>query len=126
GAGEETDFLLRAIQRGHSVYYDPSLGIWHLGRSGPYRHEIFVKARHYGMGVGRVLRKHRYPIRSVAYHVARPLGGALFHIAVGQFHRARYHWSIFLGRLNGWLARPEAAVNAPATPLISEGEAHLR
>src|SRR5262245_42317411 len=27
GAGEETDFLLRAIQRGHSVYYDPSLGI---------------------------------------------------------------------------------------------------
>src|SRR5262245_21074046 len=77
GAGEETDYLLRAIERGHAIYYDPSLGVWHRGRSGPYGAEIFTKARQYGMGIGRVLRKHRYPIHSVAYHLARPFCGAL-------------------------------------------------
>jgi glycosyltransferase involved in cell wall biosynthesis len=126
GAGEETDYLLRAMERGHSIYYDPSLGIWHRGRSGPYRPEIFAKARHYGMGIGRVLRKHRYPLHSVVYHLTRPFVGALFYLSAGQFHRSRYHWSIFSGRLNGWLARPEAVGRTSQGQLISGNEASLQ
>jgi len=126
GAGEETDYLLRAIERGHSIYYDPSVGVWHRGRSGPYRPEIFAKARHYGMGIGRVLRKHRYPLRSVAYHLSRPFCGALLSLSKGQSHKARYHWSIFLGRLNGWLARPEAADRRSTEQLISGSQASLQ
>jgi glycosyltransferase involved in cell wall biosynthesis len=126
GAGEETDYLLRAMERGHSIYYDPSLGIWHRGRSGPYRPETFAKARHYGMGIGRVLRKHHYPLHSVAYHLVRPFGGALLYLSGGRAEKARYHWSIFSGRMNGWLARPESADRKPARQLVSGTEASLQ
>jgi GT2 family glycosyltransferase len=126
GAGEETDYLLRAMERGHSIYYDPSLGIWHRGRSGPYRPETSAKARHYGMGVGRVLRKHHYPLHSVAYHLVRPLGGALLYLSGGRAEKARYHWSIFSGRMNGWRAQPESADRKPARQLVSGTEASLQ
>jgi glycosyltransferase involved in cell wall biosynthesis len=125
GAGEETDYVLRALERGHAIYYDPSLGIWHKGRSGPYRPEIYTKARHYGMGVGRVLRKHRYPLSSVANHLVRPFGGALLYLFSGRPERARYHWSIFSGRMNGWLAKPDAAFRKPARRLVSGTEVSL-
>jgi len=125
GAGEETDYLLRAIERGHSIYYDPSLAVWHRGRSGPCSPEVSAKARQYGMGIGRVLRKHRDPLHSVAYHLARPFGGALLYTARGQTEKARYHWSIFSGRLNGWLARPERAAGKAASQSVSEAEAGL-
>jgi len=126
GAGEETDYLLRAIERGHSIYYDPSLGVWHRGRSGPYSPQVFAKARHYGMGIGRVLRKHRYPLHFVAYHLVRPFGGALLYLSEGQPQRARYHWSIFSGRVNGWIARPQAAASESARQLVSGTEASLQ
>src|SRR5262249_9641648 len=45
GAGEETDYLLRMIEAGHVVHYDPSIAVWHQGRSGPYTAETYSKAR---------------------------------------------------------------------------------
>jgi polysaccharide transporter, PST family len=107
GAGEETDYLLRAISRGSSIYYDPSLGVWHRGRSGPYTPKIYAKASYYGQGIGRVLRKHRSPAHCVATHMLRPLGGAALSFGRGRPEKARYHWSIFRGRLGGWSAAPE-------------------
>jgi len=125
GAGEETDYLLRAVEQGHSIHYDPSLVIWHQGRSGPYDANILSKARAYGMGVGRVLRKHHYPIHSVAYHLLRPLGGTLLSLGAGRIDKARYHWSIFAGRTGGWIAPREASVSKAASRLISGSEANL-
>ena len=116
GAGEETDYLLRAISRGSAIYYDPSLGVWHRGRSGPYTPEIYAKASCYGRGIGRVLRKHQFPAHCVATHMLRPLGGAALSFGRGRPEKARYHWSIFRGRLSGWSAAPEppgAGVDAP-------------
>jgi glycosyltransferase involved in cell wall biosynthesis len=102
GAGEETDYLLRLIADGHVIRYDPTVTVWHQGRSGPYTAEIHAKARKYGMGMGRVLRKHHYPVWSVAYHLARPLGGAAQALLTGSPGKAQYHWSVFAGRLDGW------------------------
>ena len=107
GAGEETDYLLRAIAQGHSIHYDPALTVWHRGRSGPYTPEVYAKARYYGRGIGRVLRKHRAPAHSLAPHLVRPLGGAFLFLGAGDVRRARYHWSIFCGRCAGWMARLE-------------------
>jgi glycosyltransferase involved in cell wall biosynthesis len=127
GAGEETDYLLRAIERGNSIQYDPTLGIWHRGRSGPFSAEIYAKAKCYGCGVGRVLRKHRSPVISVATHLIRPLGGALIFLGMGQTKRARYHWSIFRGRLSGWIASPGIRHPHPANRLVAQPErANLR
>jgi glycosyltransferase involved in cell wall biosynthesis len=104
GAGEETDYLLRAMRQGARLFYDPGLlvGHPHLQRDrmpgGPQR------AFRYGAGVGHVLRKHRYPLWYVAYQWARPLGGAALCLARGQVRTARYHFATFCGRVYGWLA----------------------
>ncbi len=53
-----------------------------------------AKAHRYGMGMGRVLRKHNYALPLVTHHLARPAGGALLALLRGNLDRARYHWSI--------------------------------
>jgi glycosyltransferase involved in cell wall biosynthesis len=123
GAGEETDYLLRMIESGHAIHYDPGIAIWHQGRSGPYTVQICSKARRYGMGMGRVLRKHRFSLATVGRQVARPAAGALLSLLSGDLAKARYHWSIFGGRAAGWLFTPEESVatRSPAT-LVSSGE----
>jgi glycosyltransferase involved in cell wall biosynthesis len=121
GAGEETDYLLHLIERGNHIDYDPSIAIWHQGRSGPYTPQAYTKAQAYGMGMGRVLRKHSYPAWSVAHHLVRPLGGALQAAATARFPKARYHWSVFAGRIRGWAM----SVKAPeplSRSLVSRSE----
>ena len=125
GAGEETDYLLRALEQGHAIYYDPSLGVWHRGKSGPYSPEVYARARNYGRGVGRVLRKHRSPSYSVATHLIRPLGGALLWLGAGRPEKTRYHWSTFVGRMGGWLAKPDVSGSAPAVQLASSDSSNL-
>ena len=122
GSGEETDYLLQLVHAGHLIHYDPSLGIWHQGRSGPYTAERLAKARSYGMGMGRVLRKHGYTLPLVGWHLTRPAGGALLALARGNPDKARYHWSICSGRANGWLLRPALTHRQPAATLISSSE----
>ena len=126
GAGEETDYLLRLMADGHVLWYDPAVTVWHQGRSGPYTAEIHAKARKYGMGMGRILRKHRYPAWSVAYHLARPLGGAGQALFTGFPGKAQYHWSVFAGRLEGWGRPLEPAVKHVETvqrpQLVSNSE----
>jgi hypothetical protein len=129
GAGEETDYLLRMIEAGHVIYYDPSITVWHQGRSGPYTAEICSKARRYGMGMGRVLHKHRFPLWTVGRQVIRPAGGALVSLASGDLGKARYHWSIFRGRARGWWgmsvsrsADDPQRSPAPRSTLVSSGE----
>jgi GT2 family glycosyltransferase len=121
GAGEETDFLLRLIRQGHRILYDPSVAVWHQGRSGPYTAAVFDRARSYGRGMGRVLRKHGYPAWLVANHLIRPLVGVTAALAMGRLKKARYHWHIFAGRSRGWSAGLGTAT-PPAARLVSRAE----
>jgi glycosyltransferase involved in cell wall biosynthesis len=122
GAGEETDYLLRLIRDGHAIYYDPSIAIWHQGRSGPYTKLTYSKARRYAMGVGRVLRKNDYALSLVAPHIVRPAGGALLSLMRGNLDKARYHWSICTGRAGGWLSTPEPKPARPTRTLLSSSD----
>ncbi len=105
GAGEETDFLLQVLAQGGQIHYDPTLTVFHpeWGK-GPYTPAIRTKARSYGRGIGRVLRKHNYPLAQVGYHLLRPLGGSVLSLAAWRPDKARYHWAIFAGRTSGWLS----------------------
>jgi len=122
GAGEETDYLLRLVEDGNLVFYDPSLTIWHQGRSGPYTAQMYSKARSYAMGMGKVLRKHGYSMWSVAHHLVRPLGGALQSLAVGHPEKARYHWSVFAGRASGWRLTRDSLREGRGRALVSRSE----
>ena len=104
------------------MFYDPSVTIWHQGRSGPYTMQTYSKARSYAMGMGKVLRKHRYSLWSVAHHLVRPLGGALQSLAVGHPEKARYHWSVFAGRASGWRLTRDSLREGRGRALVSRSE----
>jgi glycosyltransferase involved in cell wall biosynthesis len=106
GAGEETHYLLQLLDDGHAIHYDPSLTVWHQGRSGRFTADIYAKAHHYAMGIGRVLRIGGFSLPLAAYHCARPLGGVLVSLVRGRGRQSLYHWVIFRGRLKGWATSP--------------------
>jgi glycosyltransferase involved in cell wall biosynthesis len=115
GSGEETDFLIRAMQRG-TVYYDPSLVIGHPAwAAAPYPEPIRRKARAYGVGMGHVLKMHGYPLHFAAWQCIRPLAGAVLALSRGQSARARFHLCIAAGRAEGWLATPRGQSDNPST-----------
>ncbi len=103
GAGEATDYLLQLLDRGVSLHYDPSITVVHPSAVPPYTDESIHKARSYGRGMGYVLKKHKTPPRLKARWLYRPLGGSILSLAVLRHSKARFHWNIFIGRLQGLL-----------------------
>jgi glycosyltransferase involved in cell wall biosynthesis len=95
-SGEEIDYLVRALDAGARIEYDPSLVIRHaLVPDDPS-----VGARD-GATVGYLLRKHGYPARTRARMLVRPIGGALVAVGHRDLGRARYYAAAFRGRLRG-------------------------
>ena len=107
GAGEETDYLLRALHERRALLYKPELVVHHPDKLDHLDAAAFAKSRSYGAGMGRVLRKHEYGVAFVGYTCLRPLGGAMHWLTRGRPARARYHWESFLGRMRGAF-RPDA------------------
>jgi GT2 family glycosyltransferase len=100
-SGEETDYLVRAIDGGAHIEYDPSLVVVHQEKVLSAVALRSVGARD-GASIGYILRKHGYPARTVGRMLVRPLGGALLAVARRDPVRARYHLSTLRGRLVGY------------------------
>jgi glycosyltransferase involved in cell wall biosynthesis len=111
-AGEEIDYLLRALGLGARIEYDPSLVIEH-----PVVPDEPATGRRDGATVGYLLRKHGFPLRTRARMLVRPVGGALVSLARGDLGRARYHAATFRGRLLGLRASFDAD-RAATTPRV--------
>jgi GT2 family glycosyltransferase len=105
GGGEDIDYPLRVLQAGFQIYYDPALVVLHPSPLKDGYQRALGRAYRYGLGIGRVWRKHEYPVWFVAYYLLRPAGGVLLSLLSGRPAKARYHWSAFLGRLRGWLSK---------------------
>jgi GT2 family glycosyltransferase len=97
-SGEEVDYLIRAIDQGARIEYDPTLVVMHPEKS---RDPAAVGARD-GASLGYILRKHRYPPLTVARMLVRPAGGALFALLRNDRRRALFHVSTLRGRLAGY------------------------
>jgi glycosyltransferase involved in cell wall biosynthesis len=108
GSGEETDYLLRALERGCRLQYEPTLKVFHPQTRSEFTDESIAAGRSYGLGMGHVIRKHAYPWWFGAYHVARAAGGAVLALAHGHAAEARFHLGVARGRASGWLGRPPA------------------
>lgn len=103
GAGEELDYLLRALSAGFRVYYDPGVTVIHPEHRFRVDAAGLTRAYRYGAGVGRVVRKHDIPLGLAAYLLLRPGVGAVLALARGRTRQARYHWAGFRGRVAGWV-----------------------
>ncbi|MBS0240398.1 MAG: glycosyltransferase [Proteobacteria bacterium] len=103
-AAEGQDILLRALDAGHSCYFDPDIYGHHaeLNISQPDK-SMRRKALGYARGMGFVLRKHRFGIASAAKWIARPAVAALLYTFKWQPQRALYYVNVTRGRLEGFL-----------------------
>jgi glycosyltransferase involved in cell wall biosynthesis len=100
-SGEETDYLVRALDRGAHVRYDPSLVVGHQDKILSPSALRSTGARD-GASIGYILRKHGYPLRTVGRMLIRPLGGALVALARRDGAKFRFHLSTLRGRLVGY------------------------
>lgn len=97
-SGEEIDYLIRAIDAGARIEYDPTLVVMHLEKALDPK---AVGARD-GASIGYILRKHRYPPLTVGRMLARPAAGALLAVARRDRAQARFHLSTLRGRLQAY------------------------
>lgn len=103
GSGEETDYMLRALQLGFDLRFDPSIQVRHPEPVNRFDRSQRDRAYSYAMGMGRVLQTHGYPVTERLKYVLRPALGSLLFAMRGQFPGASYYSRIALGRLRGGL-----------------------
>jgi GT2 family glycosyltransferase len=93
GSGEETDYLIRALDTGARIEYDPSLVVEHPQKPA----DLSAVGARDGASLGYILRKHRYPRRTVTRMLVRPAGGVVL-----DPRRAGFHLATLRGRLRGY------------------------
>ena len=101
GSGEETDYLIRVVKNAFQLYYQPNLIVRHPASEQIITPQMLARTFSYGAGMGRVLRKHQYPLWFKARALARPLLGAAVALAKLNILKARLHWTRCLGRRYG-------------------------
>ena len=98
-SGEEIDYLIRAVDAGARIEYDPSIVVEHPRKDA----ELALVGARDGASIGYILRKHRYPPSVVARMLLRPAGGV-----VVDPRRASFHLATLRGRLRGYRAASTA------------------
>lgn len=100
GGGEDLDLIVRCLQAGLEIYHHPELKVYH-----PHPQKGYADPQRgfaYGAGLGRVLRKHRYPRWFAFYHFLRTFGALIHALLRGQRRPARYHAAVLKGKIAGW------------------------
>lgn len=98
-AGEESDFLLRCLERGYSGFYERSFIVRH-----DQVHESMERLHAYSVGFGRVARLHKLgPSLFLVRNVRTVLGGCLRAVK-GDFEGARQRYTCFAGSMRGYAA----------------------
>jgi len=100
-SGEEIDYLVRALDVGARVEYDPDIVVTHPGKH-VSPSALRSLGNRDGASVGYILRKHAYSKRMVGRMLVRPIGGALVALARRDRGQAAFHLSTLRGRLLGY------------------------
>ena len=100
-SGEEIDYLVRALDAGGRIEYDPDVVVTHPGK-GVSPEALRSLGSRDGASVGYILRKHAYPKRLVGRMLIRPIGGTLVALARRDLAQAAFQLSTLRGRLRGY------------------------
>jgi glycosyltransferase involved in cell wall biosynthesis len=101
-SGEEIEYLVRAVGGGARIEYDPSIAVTHDGSDA--RRPLAAVGRRDGASVGYILRKHGYPLPTVARMLVRPAGGVALAVLRRDRDTARFHAETLRGRVTGYRA----------------------
>jgi len=105
-SGEEIDLLIRALDGGARIRYDPTLTVSHEPKPAD-RAGARVLARRDGAAVGYLLRKHRYRRRTLARMFLRPALGTVVAIVRLDLSTARTRLATLRGRIAGYTRYPK-------------------
>jgi GT2 family glycosyltransferase len=100
-SGEEIDYLVRALDAGARIEYDPDVVVTHPDKQVSPAELRSLGSRD-GASVGYILRKHAYPKRVVGRMLIRPIGGALVALARRDLAQAAFQLSTLRGRILGY------------------------
>jgi glycosyltransferase involved in cell wall biosynthesis len=98
-SGEELDYLVRALDSGARIEYDPSLIVEHDKKA-----DADAYGAREGASLGYILRKHHYPKRTVLRLLVRSAGGTVVALAHRDGRQARFQLDTLRGRLRGYLS----------------------
>lgn len=104
GAGEAADYLLRAMEAGFKLFYDPTLKVHHPGPlTNPRSDAAEAKVVYgYSAGKGHVLHKHHYPFWYVLYLATRPLARGLMNLTRLRWSKAAISFAVTKGVMHGY------------------------
>lgn len=102
GSGEETDIVLRIVEKGYHIEYIPSLKVFHPRFCGPWTMNTVKRGFLYGCGMGYVLKKHRYSIIKAFWFASIQLLKGLEHLLKFNWQRSYFHFAMSSGRLYGY------------------------
>jgi glycosyltransferase involved in cell wall biosynthesis len=101
-SGEETDYVLRALEHGFEMWYEAPLVVHHPRLDSLAR--LRKTSYPFALGTGRVLRRHNYSLFQVGALLLRSFGGAAVSACRGQLDRAFIYTLRGTGQLAGYLS----------------------
>ena len=104
GSGEDLDYLIRPLELGFRLRYEPSLTVFHPELQSIER--LRLKTYTYALGVGLVLRAHGYSWWDLSAVLARSFAGAGISLCRGDFERAHMYLLRAAGQLRGYVFGP--------------------
>jgi glycosyltransferase involved in cell wall biosynthesis len=103
-SAEDSDYFIRLLELGFRTWYDPSLTVYHPNFQSVERLRRTVRG--YALGVGYVLRIHRYSWWFLCKILARSLGGAVISLCKGDWPRTYTYILRTVGQLQGYIFGP--------------------
>jgi glycosyltransferase involved in cell wall biosynthesis len=103
-AGEERDYVLRALQQGFEFWYEPSFTVHHptFGSIERLKRTTYT----YALSEGCVQRMYRYPLSKVGGDLIRSFGGAAVRLCQGDWFNASVYMLRGTGQLAGYISGP--------------------
>lgn len=120
GSGEESDLLLRMLESGLRIQYEPSLHVRHESPLPTLTERDRRRAYEYGLGHGHVLRMHGYPRWFVAFRVAQLIGASGAFALKTRLGSAQFYLAMALGRAKGWSRAHQAPAGEGSPPAEAE------
>lgn len=107
-SGEDTDFVLMAIERRVRTYFEHELLIHHDQVDSAVDERYVKRVAGYSVGYGRVLRKHGYPFVYLLYRSARMLPRMLLAALTGNMPQVQFRWVWMSSAVRGYFTPPPA------------------
>jgi len=107
-SSEDIDYLIRPIEHGFAVWYETGLTVYHPNFKS--RERLLQKVYPYSLGLGYILRSHRYPWWVIGEVALRSICGAALHLCKFDPEGARLYGLRAKGQLQGYFGKQHAPI----------------